>query len=268
MARIRTIKPEFPQSESMGRISREARLLFLMLFTVVDDSGVTRGNSRMLASLLYPYDDDASALIDKWINELMVENCIVKYVVDNQTYIQICKWLNHQKIDKPTPSKLPQFDNAREDSRILPVGLYSIGKDSIGKERKVSAKKSDYPDEFLTFWEYYPNKTGKKDALKSWLKEKPLLDNVLKALSWQVEQEQWKKDGGKFIPNPSTYLNQHRWEDEPSLIKKPLSFTEQIFGDNHGRVGNLRTIGQGSTVEGDAGYIPTDNFRLRQPDEE
>ena len=25
MARIRTIKPEFPQSESMGRVGREAR---------------------------------------------------------------------------------------------------------------------------------------------------------------------------------------------------------------------------------------------------
>ena len=59
MARIRTIKPEFPQSESMGRVSRDARLCFVMLWTIADDSGRLRGNSRMLASLLFPYDDDA-----------------------------------------------------------------------------------------------------------------------------------------------------------------------------------------------------------------
>jgi hypothetical protein len=60
MARIRTIKPEFPQSESMGRISRDARLLFVQLWCICDDHGRTRAASRMLASLLFPYDDDAA----------------------------------------------------------------------------------------------------------------------------------------------------------------------------------------------------------------
>ena len=42
MPRIRTIKPEFPQSETIGRLSRDARLLFLQLFTLVDDAGRAR----------------------------------------------------------------------------------------------------------------------------------------------------------------------------------------------------------------------------------
>ena len=42
MPRIRTIKPEFPQSETVGRLTREARLLFLQLFTLVDDAGRAR----------------------------------------------------------------------------------------------------------------------------------------------------------------------------------------------------------------------------------
>ena len=57
MARIRSIKPELPQSESMGNVSRDARLTFVQLFTLADDEGRLRGNSRMLASLLFPYDD-------------------------------------------------------------------------------------------------------------------------------------------------------------------------------------------------------------------
>lgn len=116
MARIRSIKPEFPHSESMGEISREARLCFIMLWTIADDSGRLRGNSRMLASLLYPYDNDAPKLIDRWLTELQGVNCIIRYQVDGNNYIEICNWLIHQKIDKPSRSKLPSFDDS---SRIL-----------------------------------------------------------------------------------------------------------------------------------------------------
>lgn len=116
MARIRTIKPEFPQSESMGRISREARLLFVLLWTICDDKGKARGNSRILASLLFPYDEDAGKLIDGWIAELEHEGCVARYMVDGSTYIECCNWLKHQKIDKPSPSRLPDFP---ESSRIL-----------------------------------------------------------------------------------------------------------------------------------------------------
>lgn len=116
MPRIRTIKPEFPQSESMGRVSREARLLFVLLFTIVDDDGRTRGSSRMLASLLFPYDDDAAGLIDRWLDELEREGCVRRYEVDGSIYLEICNWLKHQKIDKPSKSRLPSFD---EGSRAV-----------------------------------------------------------------------------------------------------------------------------------------------------
>jgi len=143
MARIRTIKPEFPQSESMGRVSREARYCFIMLWTVADDSGRLRGNSRMLASLLFPYDDDVSGLIDGWLDELAAEGCIVKYQVDGNSYIQIANWLIHQKIDKPSQSKIPEFD---ESSRILANPLRRIKegiKEGISKTTVISDKPED-----------------------------------------------------------------------------------------------------------------------------
>ena len=107
MARIRTIKPEFPQSESMGRVSRDARLLFIQLWTLADDEGRGRGASKMLSSLLFPYDDDAPTLIDGWINELEAEGCVVRYQIEGNTLFQICNWTSHQKIDKPGKSKFP-----------------------------------------------------------------------------------------------------------------------------------------------------------------
>lgn len=122
VARIRTIKPEFPQSESMGRVSRDARLTFVQMWTLADDSGRLRGNSRMLASLLFPYDDDAPELISSWLEELEREDCIIRYSDETgASYIQIKHWKTHQKIDKPSESKLPepQFANVRESSRSL-----------------------------------------------------------------------------------------------------------------------------------------------------
>jgi hypothetical protein len=100
----------------MGKISRNARLLFILMWTLADDEGRLRGNSRMLASLLFPYDNDAPGLIDAWISELISEQCVVAYKVGAATYVQICNWLIHQKIDKPSKSKIPPFD---ESSRIL-----------------------------------------------------------------------------------------------------------------------------------------------------
>lgn len=117
MARIRSIKPEFPQSESVGKLSRDARLCFIQLWTLADDSGRLRGSSRMLASLLYPYDSDAPRLIDKWLTELVKENCIVRYEVEGQHYIEVINWLSHQKIDHPSASKFPPPPEIREDSR-------------------------------------------------------------------------------------------------------------------------------------------------------
>jgi hypothetical protein len=107
MARIRTIKPEFPQSESMGRVSRDARLCFIQLWTLADDEGRLRGNSRMLASLLFPYDDDAPSLIDGWLAELEEQASIRRYQIDGTNYVQVIEWTKHQKIDKPSPSKIP-----------------------------------------------------------------------------------------------------------------------------------------------------------------
>lgn len=79
----------------------------------------------MLASLLFPYDDDAPGLIDGWMSELEREGCIVRYTVDGSSYVGIAKWLSHQKIDKPSESKLPPpeagsriLSNAREHSPL------------------------------------------------------------------------------------------------------------------------------------------------------
>lgn len=72
-------------------------------------------------------------------------------------------------------------------------------------------------DQFDQFWAIYPKKVGKKAALNIWTRLKPdkdLLEQILRAVEKQKKLDQWTKDGGQFIPNPATWLNQCRWEDE------------------------------------------------------
>ena len=67
---------------------------------------------------------------------------------------------------------------------------------------------------FDAFWAAYPKKSGKEAARKSFARAKADIGTMLSALEVQKQSEQWTKDNGQFIPNPTTWLNQGRWEDE------------------------------------------------------
>lgn len=75
----------------------------------MDDEGRARASSRMLASLLYPYDEDAGSEIEDWLIELESEHMIRRYTVEGCCYMEVRNWLKHQKIDKPSASRLPAF---------------------------------------------------------------------------------------------------------------------------------------------------------------
>lgn len=68
--------------------------------------------------------------------------------------------------------------------------------------------------DFEIFWNKYPNKEAKKKAKEIWLRAKPDLNEILKALEWQLVSDKWKRG---FIPLPATYLNQERWNDLPAI---------------------------------------------------
>jgi hypothetical protein len=170
--RIRSIKPEFWESESLGRVSREARLLFIGLFSCCDDHGRARASSRLLASRLYPYDDDALKKLPAWIEELEKERCIRLYKVNGESYLDIPKWLNHQKIDKPSASKLPPFDDSREDSRGLEKNSLGTGnrEEEQGKEQEAPPSPWD-----VGFGVELPNSFQTENclqAVKLWLQYK------------------------------------------------------------------------------------------------
>ena len=67
---------------------------------------------------------------------------------------------------------------------------------------------------FLEFWEAYPKKVDRKGsfrAFKNIPKLKEVFPGIMSALEIQKRSEQWTKQNGQFIPNPTTYIHQERW---------------------------------------------------------
>lgn len=77
---------------------------------------------------------------------------------------------------------------------------------------------SPYSDdqEFNKFWAKYPRKQCKSVAFEAWKKacSRPPIEQILNKLDEQMNTERWKRDDGRYIPMPSTYIHQERWYDE------------------------------------------------------
>ena len=109
MARIRSIKPEFPSDEKLSMVSRDARLTFVLLMTQADDEGLILASPRQLLGLLYPFDESVTpALLRTWIDELVAADARVRWrmTTGGAPVLELPNWKKHQKIDKPTPSKI------------------------------------------------------------------------------------------------------------------------------------------------------------------
>lgn len=105
--RIRSIKPEFWGSQSVGRLSRSSRLAFIGLWSVADDQGRFRADPRYLAGQLFPYDSDGLEVVNTALTDLVREGSVTLYAVGPDTYGAMNGWADHQKIDRPSKPKLP-----------------------------------------------------------------------------------------------------------------------------------------------------------------
>lgn len=72
---------------------------------------------------------------------------------------------------------------------------------------------------FDSFWLAYPKRQAKQDAVKAWAKIEPK-DHaaIFAALHTSRWPENWRRDDGKYIPLPASWLNGRRWEDEAAVV--------------------------------------------------
>ncbi|MCD0485222.1 hypothetical protein LO771_23255 [Streptacidiphilus sp. ASG 303] len=119
MARIRSIKPEAFFSESLAEVSVEAERTFFGLLTQSDDHGRHRDNAAIIAGLLWPLRaEHTSVHVEDDLQQLANAGLICRYTgCDGRRYLHVVTWFDHQKIDKPSQSRLPSCPQHRAADR-------------------------------------------------------------------------------------------------------------------------------------------------------
>lgn len=81
-------------------------------------------------------------------------------------------------------------------------------------EDDIPPKSPSEGDAFERFWSVYPRKVGKQSAKRAFERVKVPLETLVTAVERQKCSDQWARDNGQYIPHPTTWLNQGRWDDE------------------------------------------------------
>ncbi len=118
-----------------------------------------------------------------------------------------------QKVDRTSPKNGPELVQKLDSNQT------HVTKHKTKHDRSTS--KSPYTDDFEAWWKVYPRRVGKRKAFTAW---KAALKNVggngeapttLLKITRQFAASA-AGNAGDFVPHPTTWLNQGRYEDNPS----------------------------------------------------
>ena len=123
-----------------------------------------------------------------------------------------CEHAKNDNVNTPKNEKCEHADVENVNTPTITQPSISFNHHSTGGDVEVK-------NDFDLFWDAYPKKTGKDDARKSFEKaiKKVSLQDLIRSVEAHKFTAQWNRENKRFIPNPATYLNQGRWQDEIEL---------------------------------------------------
>ena len=254
----RIIKDSICTSEEIDKLTPFQEVMFYRLIVNCDDYGRIDARAKILKSKLFPLKDVRSDQIEAALDALASAELVILYEIDGKPFAQMKTWDRHQRIRSkvskyPAPTStetifvsnsrsnvsnlLSNVSNSRSSAdkcRRNPIQSNPIQSESESVTRvRADGVENAKPVEnsaFERFWSVYPKKVGKAAALKAFAKVKVPTDRLVDALEKQTKSDQWRRDNGRFIPNPATWLNQGRWDDEPIVSDYQPSFdTDDAF---------------------------------------
>ena len=176
--RIRSIKPEFWRSDDIDALSVFERLLFIGLWSYVDDNGVGVYSVKDIVSDLFAGDlvrDSNETLIrvKTGLQELSDNGLICVYREDGKDYLFVTNWEKHQRVPNPNKPRYPRPSNDSEtpivlfnESLIRPNEDVSTGTEEQGNRgteeqrnnipaKQVSRSRSKLPDDWTPKRSHY-----------------------------------------------------------------------------------------------------------------
>lgn len=133
----------------------------------------------------------------------------------------------------PAPSVTPT-----PDTHVTPPLTLVSPEPSMNHQgnRQKDSSAADAAASFVEFWALAVRKTGKGAALRAWARLKP--DDRAAALDgWRSARDAWctwPVDRQQFIPHPTTWLSQRRWEDDaPEPYRHTPAQLDRRAGGDH-----------------------------------
>lgn len=233
----RILKESICISEQIASLSDFEFRLWASLLVLVDDAG--RGDARpaIIRGRAFPLRERVTVKdVENALHGLAAKGCVSLYKVGGKPYFWFPTWGKHQRLDRakpryPSPEDADDTLQAAADCRELPqtaadCGLNTNTNTNTNPNTNTNTERADAHGikgddmAFEAFWAAYPKKVGKKDARKAFAKiARSEWDKLVPAVEAQKKSKQWLKDDGQYIPNPSTWLNQGRWEDQVETAK-------------------------------------------------
>lgn len=125
----------------------------------------------------------------------------------------------------PAGAPLDTQARTQERTQSQPTGM-PVGELSIlhTKDKSVrAARAAQASPNFIAFWQLYPKKRNKPQALKAWTainngcgaEADPLcVHSIMAGLARSKRCADWLRDDGRFVPYPASWLNARGWEDD------------------------------------------------------
>lgn len=223
----RIIKESVCTSDSIDKLSWFEEVLFYRLIVNCDDYGRFDARPSIIKSRLFPLKETLTTkTVSGAIKKLEIAGLVTLYVFEGRPYLYLPTWDHHQSV-RAKRSKFPAPESGLQASEINCMQMHadeSICPSNPVQSESISESESNMRadaknDDFDAFWAVYPRKVGKGDARKAFAKVKAPVSVLIDAVNTQKQSQQWLKNDGQYIPNPATWLNQGRWEDELPAVE-------------------------------------------------
>lgn len=106
MARIRTIKPEFWTHEDLSALPEATHMLAAALLNHADDEGYFNANPGLVRAACCPLREPSVSVQDSLSSLSSVGYLMLGTGADGKRYGRIVKFDDHQRVNRPTPSKI------------------------------------------------------------------------------------------------------------------------------------------------------------------
>ena len=161
MPRIRTVKPDFWLDRKLAEgLTRDQRLFYIGLWNHADDEGRFVANARMLLGLIFPFDMDLNETdVDGFLCALEDLGRVVLYTDKEERYGWIPRFLDHQKINNPSRSRIPAPSNNLDLFTVaLPEG--SPSPVVLEKEKEEEKEKEREKEMVQKIWTVFLDELG------------------------------------------------------------------------------------------------------------